>query len=122
MASVLVIDDDDDIADAIAMVLAEAGHHVVASRDSAEALVLAQQHKPALVLIDYHLPGVDTARLIADLRASAGVECVALCTGAEVDASTVGADILLAKPFSVERLIDLADHGGCERARESPLP
>lgn len=56
MGKVLVIDDDGDIRDFLALVLEGAGHRVVAAADGAAGLALAGAENPDLVLMDLSMP------------------------------------------------------------------
>lgn len=59
MASVLVVDDEIDIREAVAEVLAEEGYEVFAAGDGAEALRKARSFHPSLVLLDLMMPGMN---------------------------------------------------------------
>lgn len=107
MAVVLVIDDDPDLVSAVEMVLSDEGHTVVTAEDADTAVAAAREHDPALILMDWNLPG-GGADLIARLREVTGAR-IALATGMSFDADEarrLGADLLLKKPYSVERLLD----------------
>jgi len=66
---VLVVDDDADSADLYAMWLREAGHGVSIVSDASRALVLAPVLRPAVVVVDIGLPGMDGVDLVRHLRA-----------------------------------------------------
>jgi two-component system CheB/CheR fusion protein len=73
--AILVVDDDPDVRETIALVLADDGHRVVSAPDGAEALasVARGMINPDLILADYNLPGgLDGLRLAAKLRAAIG--------------------------------------------------
>ncbi len=74
--TILVIDDDPDLALATALVLRGAGYTVMVGHSAAEALRLTRQHRPALLLLDVNLPdgsGVDVAKQV---KADTGLESV----------------------------------------------
>jgi CheY-like chemotaxis protein len=56
---VLVVDDNHDAADSLAVLLRLRGHEVQVAHDGARALELAEKDLPALVLMDLGLPGMD---------------------------------------------------------------
>jgi len=66
--SILVVDDDQDSADGIAMLLEHWDHSVHVAYDSDRALELYRERRPDLVLLDVGLPGVDGYALAARLR------------------------------------------------------
>jgi CheY-like chemotaxis protein len=55
--TVLVVEDEEDIADSVAELLALAGHVVLVARDGDEALAAAERHRVDAVLLDWNLPG-----------------------------------------------------------------
>ncbi len=59
MAAVLVVDDEIDIREAVAEVLADEGYEVYAAGDGAEALRKARDVHPSLVLLDLMMPGMN---------------------------------------------------------------
>jgi DNA-binding response OmpR family regulator len=105
----LIVEDDDIVADAIERGLAPAGYsaHRVASAEAARAALEAEEF--ALAIIDVGLPGADGLSLVRRLR-SAGVRTPTLvltarCTLADkVKALDIGADDFLSKPFEPAEL------------------
>jgi|GEM_PF-1470058 len=84
--TLLFIDDDPDVVWTTTRMLVEAGYLVVSGFTAAEALTLAQRHRPALVLLDIKLPdgnGIEVARQIKLDPESAGV-FVVLVSGARI--------------------------------------
>jgi signal transduction histidine kinase/ActR/RegA family two-component response regulator len=69
---VLVVDDDVDAAQSLAMLLNLWGHEVYATHDGAAALEAAQAWQPAVVLLDIGLPGMDGYEVARRLRAARG--------------------------------------------------
>jgi len=107
--AILLVDDDADLGEALTEALLLEGCEVRRTDTLAEAVSLASRLSPRLILVDYQLPGVDVSELIARLRQAVSAPIV-LCTGME-DASelsaAMGADGVLAKPFSIEDLLRL---------------
>ncbi len=105
----LVVEDDDIVADAIARGLSAANYsvHRVASAEEARAAIAGEEF--ALAVIDVGLPGADGLTLVRRLR-SAGIAIPTLiltarCTLAEkVKALDIGADDFLSKPFEPAEL------------------
>jgi DNA-binding response OmpR family regulator len=105
----LVVEDDDIVADAIARGLSAANYsvHRVTSAEQARAAIAAEEF--ALAVIDVGLPGADGLTLVRRLR-SAGITIPTLiltarCTLADkVKALDIGADDFLSKPFEPAEL------------------
>lgn len=106
---VLIVDDDRPIADFVAAVVAEAGYTPLVATRGAQALELAQERWPALLITDLMLPFMSGGALIAALRAAAetagrAAPTMVLMTAASPRlALAAGAEAVLRKPF------DLAD-------------
>jgi DNA-binding response OmpR family regulator len=58
MTSVLVVDDETDIREAVSELLSEEGYRVIDARDGAEALRKARAFHPDVVLLDLMMPGM----------------------------------------------------------------
>jgi CheY-like chemotaxis protein len=120
MASVLVVDDDQDIRFSVRMALQDAGYRVYEAADGVPALALLREHPVGLVvLLDLNMPGMDGEALLRALAAdpaTATRHAFILCTAHAAHASRslplavakllakVGVG-LLAKPFSVNGLL-----------------
>jgi len=68
---VMVVDDNEDAADALGMVLLETGHKVLTVHDGSSALIAAQEFRPNVVLLDIGLPGIDGYEVAKQLREQA---------------------------------------------------
>ena len=79
-ATVLVVDDSDDVRLLVCMRLRAAGYRVAEARDGREAVEVAQERRPALILMDIQMPvldGLAATRLLRDVRELAGMAIVA---------------------------------------------
>jgi DNA-binding response OmpR family regulator len=56
--TILVVDDERKIVDLVRLYLEREGYRVLAAYDGKSALALARQEKPALIVLDWMLPGV----------------------------------------------------------------
>ncbi|HVA89663.1 MAG TPA: response regulator [Chloroflexota bacterium] len=106
---VLIVEDERSIASVVAEVVADAGHLPSVARHGRDALKLALEQWPALVITDLMVPHLDGAGLIAALRAEVteerGMPPVILMTAAGMHyASAAGADAILHKPFDLSEL------------------
>jgi DNA-binding response OmpR family regulator len=110
---VLVVDDDEDIADSIGDVLRGGGYDVEQVGDGAAALAAAGRQRPALVLLDWRLPNEPAgSALVRKLRDSVGhVPIVVLSADPQSlqEARAAHVSDYLPKPFDVRDLLALVD-------------
>jgi DNA-binding response OmpR family regulator len=108
MATVLAVDDDDDILQIVRVNLELEGHEVLLARSGAEALELVRRRPPDVVLLDIMMPGIDgwdvLARLKRDPELGATTVPVLMLTALTADDDRVrsgieGAIRFLTKPF-----------------------
>ncbi|MFL5457200.1 MAG: response regulator [Myxococcales bacterium] len=110
---VLIVDDDVDATEMLAMALKAAGHEVREEHDGTSALVAAAQFQPDVVLLDLGLPGMDgieVARRMRSYPQLGEVRIVAL-TGfgqgsARTRSAAVGIESLLVKPVDMQTIMD----------------
>jgi CheY-like chemotaxis protein len=114
-AVVLIAEDEEPIAAAIAAVVEEAGYEPVLATDGQEALAHSRRRPPALVLTDMMMPRMDGIQLIAALRADAAAgghavpPIILMTAGGPQRAREAGVDAVLWKPFDIEHLEKLLD-------------
>jgi len=106
---ILVADDDEDILTLMSVALQRGGNKVLAARDGQEALSLAIDRDPDLVLLDIAMPnltGYEVLRRIRSLRNRVPVMLVsAFATDEDIATGwREGADDYIVKPFSPEDL------------------
>lgn len=68
---ILIVDDNIDSADMVAAMVSMWGHDVRTANDGEEALVVAREYRPEVVLLDLSLPGIDGFEVARLLRAEA---------------------------------------------------
>ena len=71
-AKILVVDDTPSNVKLLADVLGAKGYAVVTAASGADALEVVERERPALILMDIHLPGIDGIEALRRLRADAG--------------------------------------------------
>ncbi|RCJ09693.1 PAS domain-containing sensor histidine kinase [Cupriavidus necator] len=108
---ILLVDDNRDAADSLAMLLELCGHEVTIAYDGAEALHVAPRCRPHIALIDLAMPGMDGFEVVRAMRGLAGTELtrfVALTGfGQPADrqhTEAAGFDAHLVKPVELETL------------------
>jgi two-component system alkaline phosphatase synthesis response regulator PhoP len=106
---ILVVDDEPSVTELIAYNLRKALYDVRAAADGREALRLAREYKPDLILLDLMIPEVDGLDVCRELRKSSAVPIIMITArGEELDrvlGLEIGADDYVTKPFSVRELM-----------------
>jgi two-component system OmpR family response regulator len=107
---VLLIEDDQSIADYVAKGLRESGHVVDICGDGRTGLYAVAEQAHDVVVLDRMLPHVDGMTLLQTMRAAGNASPVLLLTALgeaddRVDGLRKGADDYLPKPFSLQELI-----------------
>jgi len=109
---ILVVEDEDDIRNLVAMNLRRAGFSVLTAADGEEALAKAAVHLPPVVLLDLMLPDIQGTEICARLRAdpaTAGTYVIMVTARGEEDdrleGFEAGADDYVTKPFSTRELV-----------------
>ena len=111
---ILVVEDEHDIADSLVRLLQLGGHQVEVAYSGQIALLLAQQHKPAVVLLNLGLPRVDGYQVVQQLRSKPETQDAFIVAvtgyGSEADrerCKAAGFDLHLLKPIATEKLLAL---------------
>src|SRR3954462_14654157 len=110
--SILIVEDDPDIAALVARYLDKAGYATDRAASGRDALRLVEQKTPDLIVLDLMLPhvdGLEVCRLLRSNDATAAIPVIMLTARAEESDRIVGlelgADDYLAKPFSPNELV-----------------
>jgi DNA-binding response OmpR family regulator len=103
-ASVLIIEDDSDVAELISMYLKDEGIEPRVAGSAEEGLAMAKDRACDLVVLDLNLPGMDGFEFLKGFRASSSVP-VLIASSRESDEDIImglglGADEFVGKPFS----------------------
>jgi PAS domain S-box-containing protein len=111
---ILVVDDNGDAADSMAMLLEALGHEVLVANDGSTAIERAKAFKPSIAVLDIGMPGMSGYEIAARLRASpefTGLTLVAFSGyGQSTDRRTAkdaGFDHHLVKPATVEQIEEI---------------
>jgi DNA-binding response OmpR family regulator len=106
---ILLVEDEESISEPFSRALAREGFEPIVARTAAEALKLAEQREPQLVLLDLMLPDGDGRDVARDLRRRSDVPIIMLTArGTETDRIVgleLGADDYVVKPFSGPEVI-----------------
>ncbi|HEX8995340.1 MAG TPA: response regulator [Ktedonobacterales bacterium] len=112
---VLIVDDEAPIAQALSLIVEDAGYTALTAYRGGDGLELARRFRPALVITDMMMPQIDGLALIGRLREFAESDgfqmpyIVAMTAGGLRFAQATGADAVLQKPFSIEDVELLLD-------------
>ncbi len=108
-ARILVVDDEPTVREMIGLNLRSDGHAVVFASRGDEAIAVARETDPDLIVLDVMMPGRDGLEVVRILRGESTVPILLLSArGEEMDRVVgleVGADDYLTKPFAMRELL-----------------
>ena len=113
-ATVVVVEDDQNIADLVEMYLRQEGFRVVQAGTGERAIQAVRDNRPRMVILDVGLPGgMDGLEVCRRLRAGGDVPILMLTArDGEIDrvlGLELGADDYLTKPFDVDQFLAAVD-------------
>jgi len=124
--TVLCVDDTPDVLDSLVALLELWGFYVLVARDGAEAIHVAMQHRPGIILSDLGMPGLDGfdfARSIRRQQWGSDVLLIAQSGWTSQETKTyayaAGYDHFLPKPIEFEKLKGLLAEPGFRSADDS---
>jgi two-component system, chemotaxis family, chemotaxis protein CheY len=107
----LVVDDDQDIAELVRLALTDEGYEVVIASNGSAAIEAMQAAPFDLILLDMRMPVMDGWAFAEAYQSGPGPRAPVIVVTAARDAAEraaeINADGHLAKPFSIEELLDL---------------
>lgn len=106
--TILLVEDDPALREVQGMLLEYERLRFEAVTDGQEALAWLDDHRPALVILDWRLPRVAGGPVLAGVRERYGDTVPVLVVSAVADAQEVraaGADAYLRKPYAIEDLV-----------------
>ncbi len=126
MANVLIVDDDGDIASLLEVLLTSKGHVTNLAYDGQEALELMRLGLPDLVISDAEMPVLDARglayRMLYEDCGRELIPIVLISGSPEIKeiGQQIGTPYVLAKPFSIEAIMEIADRALLERRHFHP--
>ncbi len=112
MAKILIVEDEQDLQKVLDYNLQQAGHKVLLAAAGQDAISLAREQRPDLVLLDLMLPdmpGTEVCKALKDNATTRGIPVVMVTAkGEEIDRIVgfeLGVDDYVVKPFSVRELL-----------------
>lgn len=107
--TILVVDDDKEIVEAISIYLETEGYQVLKAYDGSEALKVIEQTKPDLIIIDVMMPDLDGIHATLKIREKLDVPIIILSAKSEdrdkILGLNIGADDYVTKPFNPLELV-----------------
>ncbi len=110
--TILCVDDENDVTELLQYHLQRAGYRVITAATGRAALLLVQEQKPDLIVLDLMLPDIDGFGVCEILRndpATATLPIIILSAWATTDARNLGLDLgalaYLTKPFSPKTVV-----------------
>lgn len=112
MESILIIDDEADIRDILSYNLSKEGYTVFEASNGKEGIVIAQEEKPSLILLDVMMPEMDGIEVCEVLKANDNTKDIIVCflTARSEDYSQIagfnaGGDDYVSKPIKPKVLV-----------------
>jgi len=107
--TILIVDDEQPIVDILVYNLQKEGYNTLAANDGEEAINIAFEQKPDLILLDIMLPKIDGLTVCKKIRNSFNMPIIMISAkDEEIDkilGLELGADDYITKPFSVRELV-----------------
>jgi DNA-binding response OmpR family regulator len=120
---ILIVEDHEDLADALRTNLRSEGYHASVASDGRQALAMVRADSPDIIVLDLGIPGIDGLTFLSRLRAE-GHWCPVLILSArdsdsdKVEGFRLGADDYVTKPFRTVELMARVDAMGRRVVRE----
>lgn len=107
---ILIVDDQDDIRRSLTGILEDEGYQVLTADNGSNAIELAREEMPDLVLLDIWMPGLDGLQTLERLKALLPDLTVVMMSGhgtieTAVKATKLGAYDFVEKPFSLDKVL-----------------
>jgi DNA-binding response OmpR family regulator len=106
---IMIVDDEPEIVELVTLYLVREGFEVIACDNGQTALEMVPVHRPALIVLDILLPGMDGIEVCRQLRKSDPTPVLFLsCKSEDLDiilGLSIGGDDYVTKPFSPSQLV-----------------
>lgn len=106
---ILIVDDDNNIAELIALYLTKECFETMIVNDGESALTAVDTFSPNLILLDLMLPGIDGYQVCREVRAKSSIPIIMLSAKGEIFDKVLGlelgADDYMEKPFDSKELV-----------------
>ena len=124
LGRILIVDDEPDVLDVLTTYFSDGRFDVMTAQQGADAIMIANFHRPDAVLLDILMPGMDGVKILRALRSmDSSIPVVMVTANADEkiarDTLTMGAFDYVPKPFNFEvldRIVVAAVAAGADRA------
>jgi DNA-binding NtrC family response regulator len=126
VADLLIVDDDEDVLEALADLFALEGHHVCLAHDGVEGLLRLESESVDLIVLDVEMPRLTGPQMAYEIfLRDAGIEKIPIVLlsgklGLADVASAVGTPYFVAKPTTAEQLCASIERALAERTPPHP--
>ena len=107
--TVLIVEDDRNIADLLRLYLEKEGYEVAIAHDGLRGVELFREKQPSLVLLDLMLPGMDGSAVCRTIRSESKTPIIMLTAKSETEDKVTGlkqgADDYITKPFEMKEVL-----------------
>ncbi len=126
MKSILIVDDEVDIANSIQYVLKQEGFSILLAHDGLQAMQVIENQHPDLVILDVMMPGIDGYEVCRRVRATDKKTPILMLTARTSEVDTVvglelGANDYIAKPVRLRELVARVKAHLREAPTEKPI-
>ena len=110
--TILIVEDDDDLREALAASLSDEGYHAIWAQDADEAIASVKAHKVNIVFMDICLPGMNGVEVYKAIKKIQPTAKMVMMTGFFVQdlvnaAISAGAYAVLYKPFTMDDILKM---------------
>lgn len=122
--TVLVVDDDPDVAIGVSARLRAAGYKTITERDGVSGIATAAAQRPDAIVMDFRLPKKDGLSALEELRQgnetkNIPIVMLSACLGQQQNALDAGARYFLPKPYQGSTLLEAIDSAVREATSET---
>jgi CheY-like chemotaxis protein len=109
LKTVLIVDDEFGITDALREILSDEGFHVLVARNGKDGLKRIEERRPDLIVLDYMMPVMDGRETLLALQANPATASIPVILISAMPEASIPTDCMgatfLRKPFRVNRLL-----------------
>lgn len=102
---VLIIDDDKDIAEVLALILEMEGYNPLAYYTGRDVLQKIKKYRPQLIFLDVRLDGIDGREICAQIKADDELKDIPVIMISASVTEANDADLFIAKPFNIDEIV-----------------
>lgn len=109
MADILIVEDNEELADLLCDFLRAENYSVQVARDGEEALLFYEEQNPKLIILDIMLPGIDGFRVCQKIREESNTPILIVSAKTDKDDKLngliLGADDYIEKPYDIDIML-----------------